>query len=134
MIQVALMCGVSGSGKSIFSTKVLPRIKGLIPTIYSADLERLDRDGNYVYKPEDNNKVHKKCRKKFTKHIIGLARNRRDRILVNALVVVDNTSTTPAELAFFWDMAKTYDVYTEIYRMVPPGWPKIDDLTPSLVS
>ncbi len=58
MIHVALTCGIPGGGKSTFVNKVLPEIKGLIPTIYSTDLERLDKDGNYVYIPKDNQKTH----------------------------------------------------------------------------
>lgn len=126
MINVAIMVGCSGSGKSTFVNKVLPKIKKLIPTVYSADLERLDKDGNYVYKPKENQQVHEKCRLKFTRHLIGLARHQNDKFATNSLLVVDNTATTPAEVAYYRDLAKTYGAKVEIYRMTPPGWPKID--------
>lgn len=126
MIDVAIMIGISGSGKTTFSTKIIPRIKNLVPTIYSADIERLDKDGNYIYKSAENIAVHTTCRKKFTKHLIGLSRSQRDIHHTDALLIVDNTATTPAEVAFYIDLAKTFGARVELYRMVPPGWPKIE--------
>lgn len=117
-----IMRGAPGSGKSTFVKKVKDALNGAA-WVFSADDNRMV-DGKYVYKPEDNGKVHAWCLRDFTRAVsyndysdrlerlrmpqetIGQA----DHSAVNTswVMVCDNTNIQPWEAAPYVAVARAF--------------------------
>jgi hypothetical protein len=121
------MRGLPGSGKSYFAQHVLPEVFNVkVPFIGSADHFFTDEAGNYDFDPKGLPEAHRQCREKFFK-FFHLRENsiaiRGDDHAFNTkdqLVIVDNTNTTPTEIAFYYDLATIFTKDVEILTVSPP--------------
>jgi len=111
MKQVKIISGVSGSGKSSLTMKVIGALMPLTNTYMSGHVVQValcsadsffEKDGVYTFNPVLLNEAHGKC---FRDFITALSTN-------VEIVVVDNTNTSVAEVApyFLGAQAYGYDV------------------------
>lgn len=105
-MKVKIMCGSSGSGKTTYAGKHFPGA-----TVCSADHFFIDGEGNYNFEGSKISEAHAECLKKFNK----IVQNTDD---VDAVVVVDNTNTTVAEIAPYAALALAYGHELEIIKFV----------------
>lgn len=99
-MKVVIMQGVPGSGKS---TYIAEHLKGAV--VVSAD-HYFDRLGRFD--PSLLSAAHGECLTNFNAAVLAKA----------ALIVVDNTNTTPVEVAPYWALAQAYGYEVEIVRIV----------------
>lgn len=71
-VHLYLIRGIPGSGKTTLANHLKER--GVVDEILAADDFRIDEDGNYVFKPEDSERVHLHCQD-WTRAFLGLGRN-----------------------------------------------------------
>lgn len=105
---VVILQGISGSGKST-------RAAQLGGTVVSADAYFTEADGLYNFKPALLADAHGHCLRSFVDAV--LARH--------ALIVVDNTNTTVAEVAPYYSIAVAYGYRVEIHRL----WAQLETAT-----
>lgn len=116
-MKVRVMRGLPGSGKTHFSSKILPKIFNIeeeFVSISSAD-NFFMKNGVYRFNPKQLPYAHKSCRKKFLTALQSAEEEHLD------LVIVDNTNTTPTEIAFYYDLATIYTNDVEILTIEPPA-------------
>lgn len=103
MRTVTILRGISGSGKSTYTTKNHPNA-----FVASADKYFVRKDGTYVFDGRALRQAHDWCKAQFES---ALQRSEDD-------VVVDNTNTTLRELNFYVDTAIAYGYTLNVVRLV----------------
>ena len=98
-MKVLILRGIPGAGKSTFQKALPGRV-----LVCSAD-HYFERSGSYQFNPAELPKAHGECLKKFVE---GIQRGLADTI------VVDNTSTTVAEVAPYAALALAYGCELEV--------------------
>ena len=101
-MKVKIMSGISGSGKSTYIKNHFPDAM-----VCSADHFFLNEKGEYVFDVKNLSKAHGECLKKFVA-IVGFVSDK------DAVIVVDNTNTTPVEIAPYAQLALAYGHELEI--------------------
>ena len=94
MAQVIVMRGVPGSGKSTYVKQNYPNA-----FVVSAD-HFFEKGGKYQFDPRKLGQAHGECLKNFTEAIRSCS--------PDAVIVVDNTNTTNAEMAPYAALALAY--------------------------
>ena len=102
--RVIVMSGVSGSGKSTYIERILP--KGNFK-IVSADYYFTNLDGIYTFNPAELSKAHAACFRNFIAALESLV----------PLVIVDNTNTTSEEIAPYMLGAAAFNYEAEIITL-----------------
>lgn len=98
-MQVKIMRGMPGSGKTTYAKKNYPG------AVYcSADDYHTGTDGIYRFVPANTPRAHQACLRKFLDAV-------RDGC---ELVVVDNTNTQAWEIATYYRLAELFDYEVEI--------------------
>lgn len=110
------MRGLPGSGKSWFAEHVLPLIFAGRSFIVSADYHFINDQGIYNFTPKELPEAHRTCRSHFLGHVQDYC-DAKDEVLV----VVDNTNTTPTEIAYYYDLATIFTDDVEILTVSPPN-------------
>lgn len=107
-MEVVVLAGVSGSGKSTLARKLAAQVRedGLRVEVVSAD-DYFIRMGPYEFNPAKLPEAHADCFRRF----LGALISRVD------VVIVDNTNTTPAEVAPYMLAAASFRYYAEIKRI-----------------
>lgn len=98
MVQVILMRGVSGAGKSTWVEKNLPT-----RTVVSADYFQHDEDGIYRFRKERAPEAHNRCFKNFMDYARLYAQ---DEELSSMVLVVDNTNCSLLDIAPYYRVAE----------------------------
>jgi hypothetical protein len=117
-MKVRIMRGLPGSGKSYFGSKILQRIFKTDPVVCSADNFFIGEDGVYRFDVKKLAQAHESCRRAF---LDALQTNSSEGGGPPQLVVVDNTNTTPTEIAFYYDLATLFTKDVEILTLEPPA-------------
>jgi predicted kinase len=100
--KVILLRGISGAGKSTYTSKHFP---GAV--VCSADQYFISPDGNYKFDPEKLGSAHGSCKRKFKK---ALEAN-------DPLIVVDNTNTTLWEMQPYIQLAAAHGYDVDVIRL-----------------
>ncbi|MGW8177479.1 MAG: AAA family ATPase [bacterium] len=103
-MQVKILCGVSGSGKSTYIQNHFPSA-----TVCSAD-HFFMKNGEYQFDPSKLPMAHGACLRKF----VGIVKQGSGIQPVEGTVVVDNTNTTVSEVAPYAALALAYGHDLEI--------------------
>ena len=123
-VKVVIMRGIPGSGKSHLAGLLAKEYDG-VTKICSADYWH-ERSGEYKWDPKQIGRAHLECRRAFHnalfKHDPG--HDWGPDTVPPGLIIVDNTNTTPAEIAFYQELASLYTQDITIYHVVPPGYKK----------
>lgn len=106
-MQVIIMRGITGSGKSTWIERNLVMRERKFITICSADHHQMV-DGKYEYKPENAINAHKTCYLDFLKFCRDPAGTE--------ILVVDNTNTSLWELSPFYRLAEALDLPVKVVR------------------
>lgn len=113
MREVIVMQGVPGSGKSTIAHKI-DKERGRSFSIISAD-DFFYTDSIYLLDPAYIGEAHALCLRRFIARArLGCGG------LQDELIIVDNTSTTVAELAPYMAIAAAYDYVPKILRVDCP--------------
>jgi len=109
-MRLIIIRGIPGSGKSTFAKKELPKAD----LIASADDGMMEGD-KYVFNPAKLPAAHGACLRAVIEHLQdGLAQQELDRMsginrnMPEPLIVVDNTSTSVAEIAPYVAVGQAY--------------------------
>lgn len=118
-MKIILMRGIPGSGKSTYVEKIT---SGHDAIICSAD-DYFMYEGRYTFNPSKLSEAHASCLRRYTTVLTSLClpAARQDcnecKECAPELLVVDNTNTTPLELAPYVTLAMAYDYKCEIVRV-----------------
>lgn len=106
--KVIVLRGISGAGKSTLAKKLASQASSKGPTlIVSADQYFTYLDGSYQFDAKELPEAHGACLRRYCEALVlGRVDGRQD--IDNALVIVDNTSTTVAEAAPYMALAAAY--------------------------
>lgn len=109
--RVVVLRGLPGSGKSHLANTLHDYWTdlGRKVLVVSADHYFVDHLGAYHFRPEGLPDAHKECKRRFLKAVMG---DKHD------IVIVDNTHTTCAEMAYYVELADTLNIRTSIYKKV----------------
>lgn len=107
-MKVMIMSGVSGSGKSSFAKNYIKSSPNLRSRIVSADDFHMI-NGKYDFKPANIGLAHKTCMQEFLKYAT---------IPEFDLLIVDNTNTTPDEIAPYYRVAEALNHDVSIVRLL----------------
>jgi len=102
-MQIILMSGIPGSGKSTYIANHFP---GAL--VCSADHHHI-KDGKYLFDPKEQGNAHAACLRKFIETITGSDHP--------PYLVVDNTHTTALELAPYVSIATAYGFKARIVTL-----------------
>jgi predicted kinase len=94
--RVEILRGIPGCGKSRYVRAKYPRVEGAITV--SAD-DYFLKDGAYCFDPTKLPQAHAACLKRFTTYLV-----RR----YDAVLIVDNTNSTIAEIAPYYQLAQAF--------------------------
>lgn len=97
--HVKILQGISGSGKSTLAEK----LKDENPErtrIVSADHYMIDKSGKYEFSFDKLDEAHRKCKERFIAHMTNSNVD---------TVIVDNTNTKIADMAFYAEFALTFE-------------------------
>lgn len=111
MKSVIILSGCSGSGKSHHAAQLVENESGL-SRICSADYFFMSGD-KYTFDPSRLGEVHSQCFRLFLSYM------KKDSGI--DLIVVDNTNTTPVEIAPYMLAAEAFGYAPEIITFFPPG-------------
>lgn len=103
MKVLILFRGLPGSGKTFLAQQIA---NALGVELFEADQFRLDENGNYCYRPEDNAQCHALCQSK--------ARGELER---GRSVVVANTFVNRTQMRPYWLMAKETGAQLQIVHV-----------------
>jgi len=107
MKKIVVMQGIPGSGKSTWAQAEAQRTGGLV---VSAD-HWFERSGSYVFDVRELGKAHAACFRAYLERLLEW----RER--ANGTLLVDNTNTTPAEIAPYFLAASALAPEAEIYLL-----------------
>ena len=117
-MKVIIMSGISGSGKSSFATNLANSWPAFLsneelkPVILSADNYHMV-NGEYKFDPKNISMAHKTCLADFLKFTMYPHVNPS-----LGLVIVDNTNTTPDEIAPYYRVAEAVNHDVSIVRIL----------------
>jgi predicted kinase len=100
-MQVIIMSGISGSGKSSYIREHYPNAK-----VVSTD-NFFMVNGEYRFDPADLGKAHAQCLLNF---VVGLVSD-------YPIIVVDNTNLTAIEIAPYYSLAKAYGAEVKLVTL-----------------
>lgn len=102
--EVVVLRGVSGAGKSTLAKRLVAAVPGARSLIVSADDFFVGIDGRYHFDPQRLGEAHAVCLRRYWDAVVQ-GRMNGDLAIHSALVIVDNTNTTIAELAPYMGVA-----------------------------
>jgi predicted kinase len=104
-MNVIILRGVSGAGKSLYARKLVRENKGAV--VVSAD-DYFMQNGDYVFDRDSLGEAHKQCLLKFIEAVQGDER----------FIVVDNTNTRMTEVAPYYSVAKAHGYRVRIVSVI----------------
>lgn len=108
-MKVIIMSGIPGSGKSAYVERHFLNAY----RVCSAD-KYFMKTGKYVFAAEEIGKAHAACLRQFASAVYDAWRFESE----NTVVVVDNTNTTVAEIAPYYELATAYGHDVEIVTVL----------------
>ena len=105
MVSLILFRGLPGAGKTTVANM-------LCNFTVAADDYRVDNEGNYIYNPSDNKKVHALCLKRTEQMILGFMSHGEGDFTIG----VHNTFTQEWEMEPYYKLARTYNI--PIYSVI----------------
>lgn len=110
-MRVVIMSGIPGSGKSTYVKENLPEA-----VVVSADDYFTTRTGAYKFDSAKLPQAHNQCLRRFTNFLITYSGGQD--LIVQPILVVDNTNLTVAEIAPYAALAQAYGADLEIITLV----------------
>lgn len=110
MLQIVILRGISGSGKTTFANKIKQKYGDKVE-IVSADHYMLNDDGEYEFNVNLLSFCHNKCFQRY----MYLATNMRS----DGILVVDNTNCTNCEVTPYTTFAKALGIQFQVLVFSP---------------
>lgn len=112
-MQVKIICGISGAGKSTYVRNYKLNYQDMFVLTCSAD-DYFYRQGKYEFHALELPEAHAQCLRKFTEAL------QKGRLNDSAVLFVDNTNTSIAEVAPYAALALAYGADLEIVILECP--------------
>jgi len=107
-MKCTILAGPSGAGKSTYAETFKPPINA---EVVSAD-DFFTTNNGYEFKPEELPAAHNYCMRRFVEICQEMARSNRNPETKH--IIVDNTNTTVAEIAPYYQVAQAYGFEVEV--------------------
>lgn len=118
-LYCVILQGLPGSGKTTYAESFITRPGVGSVSIVSTDLFFTDpKIGTYNFDPNLLGKAHAACKRQFIEELLWFYKLPPDDPVGDAYLIVDNTNSTPLEVAPYYEMALAFGAETRIEYII----------------